>query len=379
MEYHVKRKRMRSPSSDSPATGSGSRQPPPDADVAKRARLSTEGSIARRTTIHCVNCSRTRKYHETHNPRSYYLHTPALIASDHPNTALHGRTRLQDMDQYLEECVGFSIVILLDYDCEAYHEMIDESFKRLPMPLLPKELNLGMRPYFRVLEDDGPIARATAERLYLSESLRRALLVLQDQHANTLSEWNFDRDLVYPYSKLYSVKESFVEPSTKTLEPQQQTDLKVLYEYIIERLALNLGEMEELSAARLVSQKHWLMLFRPNDIVVTIRDGQYCAFTVRSCRLLDQNTLTMDCWSWEYDGNFFRKDTTLTVDWPTRSMQAKMEDLSVYPISQASEGIESGLRRRGEIFWSCRRRRYVNHDTPLQGLGSQLVRSRSSR
>jgi len=375
MEVHAKRKRLQSPDEALAASTPHSTQQPPEVDISKRARLSTEESVTQQVTIHCVTCSGTRKYHESHPSRSYYRDTPAMIASDHQARALHGKDRLRDVDNYLGECLGFSVAIFIDYDCEAYHDNIKDAFIRIPVPSVPEDIGIDMKPYFRVLQHDGPRAIATSERLKLSENLEEALHTLQDQNAEIMDEWYFDEDLDHPYPKLDQFKHVFVGPRAQALEPQQQKDLKVLSDYITERLALDYGELEQLSDAGLVSRKHWLMLFRPDDTVVTMFESQYRAFSVKSCFLLSPNTIEMDCWSWEYDGNFFQKHATMHIKWPSSSDQVKIKDLSVYPIRYAEDGVESSLRARGNTFWSCRRQRYVNYQTPLLGLGSQLVRS----
>ncbi|KAI4629136.1 uncharacterized protein J4E87_003397 [Alternaria ethzedia] len=197
------------------------------------------------------------------------------------------------------------------------------------MPSMPEDIGMDIKPYFRVLQQDGPIANATSERLQLSENLEEALHTLQDQNADIMDEWYFDEDLDHPYPKLDQFKHVFVGPRAQTLESQQREDLKVLSDYITERLTLDYGELEQLSDAGLVSRKHWLMLFRPDDTVVTMFESQYRAFSVKSCLLLSSNTIEMECWSWEYDGNFFQKHTTMDIEWPSSLDQVKIKDLSV--------------------------------------------------
>ncbi|KAI4681791.1 uncharacterized protein J4E84_007387 [Alternaria hordeiaustralica] len=222
-----------------------------------------------------------------------------MVASDNQSTALHGQFPLRDVDNYLDDNFGFSIVVFVDYDCEAYHAKIKDAFMRLPMPSMPHDMNLGMKPFFRVLQHDGPIAEATAEQLQLSETLEESLNALQGQSPEMPSEWNFDNDLVYPYPKLYHCNHILVGPLKQNLDLQQQTDLQVLSKYIDERLTSEYKGMEELAATGMVDRKHWMMLFLPDDTAITLQEGQYRAYTVKSCRLVDENTLEMDCWSWD--------------------------------------------------------------------------------
>jgi hypothetical protein len=375
MEAHTKRKRPQSLDGAPAASGFNAAQKPPEAENAKRARLSTGASITQQITIHRVRCSRTQGNHASHPPSSYYSDIPAMIEHDNQSTALHGQFPIRDVDNYLDGNFGISIAVFVDYDCEAYHARIKDAFIRLPMPSMPGEIGIAMKPYFRVLQNHGPPADADSERLQLSESLERALRMLQGQHTGISSKWDFDKDLVYPYPKLYHSHRAFLGPSKQNLELQQQIDLEVLSGYIKKRVAAEYEELEVLSAMGMVRQNQWPMLFQPDDTVVTILSGQYRAFTLKSCRSLDRSTLELDCWTWEYDGNFFRKHITIPTKWPSESSQVAIKDLSVYPVRHAAEGIKPALRKRGDTFWSCRRRKYVNYDMPLHGLGSQLVRS----
>jgi len=310
--------------------------------------LPTEPPIDRQVTIHCVYCSRTHEDHTGHLSSAYFLDIPGLPAGANPTTPLHGQNRLMDIGGYLAGWDGFSFVIYLDYDCEVYHEGTERAC--------------------------GPRAQPTSERLQLSRSLEEALTALHQQDTKGLEEWNVREDLVYPYTKLYDCKRLFVEPVTKVLELRQQLDLGILFRYLTNRLNSDHEELEKLSTAGLVSQNHWMMLFRPDDTVVTTRNGRVEAFVIKSCRLLNQTTLIMECWTWQYDGTFIREHFTTSSEWPSISKQVTITDLSAYPIRFAKEGVELKLRQRGHIFWSCRDRKYVNYKVPSQGLGSQLVR-----
>ncbi|CAN9266537.1 unnamed protein product [Alternaria alternata] len=314
------------------------------------AGLPTEPPIDRQVTIHRVYCCRTHEDHTSHLSSAYFLDIQALPAGANPTTPLHGQNRLMDIGGYLAGWDGFGFVIYLDYDCEAYHEGTERAG--------------GLR------------AQPTSERLQLSGSLEEALNALREQDTKYFEEWNFKEDLVYPYTRLYDCKRLFVEPVTKVLEPRQQLDLEILFRYLTDRLNLDHEELEKLSTAGLVRQNHWMMLFRPDDTVVTTRNGQVEAFAIKSCRLLNQTTLIMECWIWKYDGTFFREHFTTVSEWPSRSKQVTITDLSAYPIRFAVEGVELKLRQRGHMFWSCRDRKYVDYTVPLQGLGSQLTNLR---
>jgi hypothetical protein len=369
--YHNKRPRSHidDPTDSFPSTA----QHPPNDRSAKRARPPTGVSTEQQITIHCVHCSRTHEYHKTHRPATYYLDIPALAAGANRTTALQGQDVLLDVENYLAECNGFSFVVYLDYDCEAYHDRMKDTFIRLRMPSMPQNLLSECKPYFQVLEDPGPPAEASSERLQLSDSLKEALRALRELDTGRFRAWNFREDLIYPYPKLYYCRHLFVPSALQTLEPPQQQDLRILFNYLNERLTSDYEELTDLSTTGVVNQKHWMMLFQPGDVVITTQNDQHRAYVVTSCRLMNQTTLSLECWFWGYDGNFFREHNITVIKWPSKSNLAAITELLLYPIRFATAGIESKLRERGHTFWGCRQRKYVSYDVPLQGLGSQLV------
>jgi len=48
-------------------------------------------------------------------------------------------------------------------------------------------------------------------------------------------------------------------------------------------------------------------------------------------------------------------------------------DLQVYPLDRATYQLRDELRSRGETFWACRSRKFLNYDVPLQGMEVQIV------
>jgi hypothetical protein len=373
METQSHKKRPRSSSNASTSSLSGSTERPLKACRPQRGDIPTDVPIDQPNIIHRVKCSRASEYHSEHPLGACYPDVPALPANGNRATALHGQKPLLDVESYLAGWIEFKFVVYLEYDCEAYHKRIEDRFMRLPMPSMPHSMSIQSKPYFQILRYDGPPAKAKSECIQLSESLEKALCALRDHNKETFEEWKFKEVHVYPYQKLYHFRNMCVEPSLQAPGWQHNIEIAALFHYLARRLSSSYEKLAELAAAGMADQKYWAMLFQLDDIVVTTHNGQSRAFMVSSCHLVYQNTLIMNCRSWEYDGNFFRKQTTLSHVWPSSSEQIQITELPVYPLRYAADGVESELRDRGETFWACRRQKYVNYNVPLQGLGSQLV------
>lgn len=76
-------------------------------------------------------------------------------------------------------------------------------------------------------------------------------------------------------------------------------------------------------------------------------------------------------WQWSFDGDFKRVEGNImlrisqsTVNDPSRAKEWNMHDLDVYPLKFAPQSLVQKLRRRGMMFWKCRKQCLVSyHET----------------
>ena len=160
----------------------------------------------------------------------------------------------------------------------------------------------------------------------------------------------------------------------EALEPTHQLYLKALAGYLDQHITPEFVEAEALFAKGVVSRKHWAKLFCLDEIVVTVEHGQAVAFVSVICPIPNDDFLVLYCWSWAFDGKFFRREAELRIPWPSKNDVTAITDLQVYPLKYAKAGLEDKLRNRGERFWGCRGRKYVSYDVPLSGMEIQIVR-----
>lgn len=83
--------------------------------------------------VHTVACSRTAA-HADHHPRSSYFDCPRLFTGDHKASALRGRYRIDNVEEYIEQHEELYMVINRVYSCEVYHESVQHLFGRLQLP-----------------------------------------------------------------------------------------------------------------------------------------------------------------------------------------------------------------------------------------------------
>jgi hypothetical protein len=78
-----------------------------------------------------------------------------------------------------------------------------------------------------------------------------------------------------------------------------------------------------------------------------------------------------------FDEQFFKEDVKMDIRWPSGGEVLFITSLRVYPLKYATKEMELKLRKRGEVFWTCRSRKFVSYDVPLQGMEEQIVSGHS--
>jgi hypothetical protein len=271
----------------------------------------------------------------------------------------------------------------MTYSCTKYHEQIKDKFKRLPMPQMDDAIAAQAKPYFYVLSRDWSPAKPSSENLMLSGNFDQALdSIVENSEDDTedskeelhkwLSSWQDPANLTYPYLQLYHQRHLL---TGQEIDLAQQHHLTEMDHYLEHRLGPEYAEAEMLFQAGMVSQKHWQKLFRPGAVVVTYKADQPVAYVSASYPNVENNVLHSICWTWAFDGKFYQDKVTLTVPWPSDADMVIITDLDVYPLQYSDTGLEQELRRRGEIFWTCRQRKFVNYTVPSPGMEAQAVGS----
>lgn len=329
--------------------------------------------------VHHVVCSHATRYHIQHASSAHYFDVPRLLKGSSRNTGLVGRQHLPNLERFLEDNDNISFAICFTYSCEQYHKKIESMFERQPIPPMDEDLELEVKPYFFRLRADAKPATPDSEAMFLSNGLQEALQLLDLTENGILGRWDASSSLEYPYPQLYHYRKVFIGKLAYKLELVHQLHLMALSRYFNEHLTLEYIEAEKLFEAGRVQRKHWDKMFRPKEVLVTKKDGHPMAYMLWSCPRSNQDMLQLDCWSWDFDGSFFKMSTTLTVSWPSKSDVIPISQLQVFPLRLDKTGSEEVLRRRGKIFWSCRKQRFVDYDVPPQGMEFQKVKSVISR
>jgi hypothetical protein len=181
--------------------------------------------------------------------------------------------------------------------------------------------------------------------------------------------------LAYPYVELYHERQALIELATDRVPVADQIHLTILFDYLEQRLGSEYTEAGQLFGHGEVNKKHWTKLFPPGVIVVSYRSNEPTAYVSTSCTIAQNDTLRLSCWSWAFESKFFKNKVDLVVSWPSDKDTIAIADLLTYPLEYAPAGLEQDLRHRGQVFWACRSRKFINYNVPLQGMEVQKVSS----
>lgn len=128
-----------------------------------------------------------------------------------------------------------------------------------------------------------------------------------------------------------------------------------LLQYIKYRFDPEFADADKFLAKGLVTQKHVLFLFKPNELVISGSYGKPAAFVLHQWPEMDDaGWVTLRCWSFQNDGSgFARKSSVISVP-PIGSHASKIQDLVAYPLRFAAPELRETIRKRGEKHWQLR-------------------------
>ncbi|KAL3456759.1 hypothetical protein BJX64DRAFT_32952 [Aspergillus heterothallicus] len=324
--------------------------------------------------IYHVNCTNRRAIHKYHDDHVAYLDSPRLFQGDSKASALRGKKIIRDPEMYLERHSGLHFIIQKQFDCHEYHEKARTFFKPLQMPKDP-QIPDEVEPYFYTLPTEGPIASMFEEAMViLSSELGEAVFAVTgiepEEETRLLEAEAMDllQHLLYRHYRLNGELSSI-------LQPIQRHKLDKLFEYMRWSNAPEYQDADELFAKGLITVRHLAKLCGPNEILVTNVSSHPRAYMVRTPPASSTVPLSLEAWSWEFDGQFYKKNKKIVLSWPSAypaDAEIPITSLDVYPLRYAPAGVEKKLRARGEIFWQHRNPSLAGYDSPNRILEIQM-------
>lgn len=327
--------------------------------------------------IHEIDCSGELRGHLNHHrDTTRFFDHPRLYAGDCKASPLHGLdpVEIEDLEEYLEDHPEVAFIVCRRYSCEAYHKAVSDRFVALNVPYLDQETQNQLRLCFYILQDTGPLAVPETESMSaVSQPLIDAMLDLEKHSPKTFEGWNSDQNRNAPYVHFYHARDAIESVGRNILSNHSQKYTKALLNYLQISFQHDYEEADRLFEKGLVTRKHLLKVFRTNNILVSLQNGQPRGFLVKSCGVTDDGVQAR-CSTLSFDGRFRRVDETINVVWPGRAGDTlRICELNAYPLQYEQSGLKTELLARGTTFWSCRGRKFVSYTAPPRAFEIQIV------
>lgn len=325
--------------------------------------------------VHCVCCGRSSSGHEHHAEVAYYLDEPRLYLGDTRASPLRGKHELTgDWPKSLKKCMNdnrLSFAVVNQYNCEEFHDSVTSWIPELAL----KGVSAAVEgQYYRLpTHTDSAVPRSNG--LVPSKRLETTL----DQLCTwdpTLRHWR--HGLMNPtlLMRRYLPK---IRPLISQITDNGRSIVEKFTSYVEK-----LSEKAEAEALRtfesgLVSKELLPQLYQKDDIVVKFSMGRRpVAFQLTAGPVSGTTPLLLSCWTWKFDGVFYKHHTFLRVDWPADVSEdlISMKLLEYYPVRfDSSQQLMEKLTSRGSRLWNCRKPGVVDYLQPYPyGPQSPVVR-----
>ena len=383
-------KRARSLSPSSPSSPSSSSPGSPPYKAPKHHYHHHHRGLPHDTTtpprliiMHRVQCAgqSSTAGHRRHAQQSLFLDPPQLFSNDNRASSLRGLSPIDlTLEDYLDTSPDISLVVVRTYDCVAYHREIDEDFIRMPLPAADSGLPSELRPYFDVLRGDAPAARAREEYIHISAAFKAAMGKLVEAEPLLFGGW--EESLVPPYLQVYHTRERMGElvGGGEVMEGWLGEHVRLLLGYVEGAFGRHYRDADGMFERGLVTRRYLDMLFGPNEVVVTVEEGEPVAYVSTVCPkpTMGGTSVELKCYTWAFDGAFRKEPKTIEVQWPVKDRgPIPIAKLSAYPLRCDATGkLEKALAERGNMFWSCRKRNFVGYTAPTASFEIQVPNPR---
>ncbi|KAK3325261.1 AAA family ATPase [Apodospora peruviana] len=268
-------------------------------------------------TIHEVRCESSR-HHRNHPDAALFFDHPRLNAGDCKASPLHGKFPLKPpLDQYLKEHPDIIFVVL----------------KHRP----------------------GPLADPLSESIRSSRPFQSTMKNLVAHDPATFSGWDQSYNLEAPYVHLYPARAVMraLSSDVTALDDVGRAHISVLLEYLNNAFGDDYEEADDQFKRGVVTLKQLPKLFRANDIVACIQDGQ-----PRGTPRPNASPTAAICISSLPPG---RSTVVALFAEPWSSCT-----LGAYPVGYDKSGLREKLLARGATLWSCRSRRFISYTPPIR-------------
>lgn len=285
--------------------------------------------------LYRIECSKF-EYHSV----DLYADLPQRLSTGRCQGHFSGAYPVYDVEKFVSDAGDLGFQVFKSYKCLANHQ----------------RLLLNTRD--RVGSDSISIISVTLKDII--SRIAKCLL-------SNMDSWPNEFEIPSPYNFIFHHRSELL----KKVGPESFGDhtsthhsaITALLQYVDESQGEVFREADKLFKEGQTTMQHLQRLFCPNEVVIARHDNIFSAYVLIDWpRIEGDSSWSLSCWSWGYDGLFFRrKDIRLSLRYLLGEV-TRITDLGVFPLRFAPEGLKKELIERGKQFWNLRHKHYVSYN-----------------
>ncbi|KAL3704303.1 hypothetical protein TMatcc_009994 [Talaromyces marneffei ATCC 18224] len=231
--------------------------------------------------------------------------------------------------------------------------------------------------------------------LFASDEMRRAIqnyLNRQPDFKQLFPSFDVTKEISSPYRFWYCTRASY-ESTLQEMPPHQRALVKLFGEWVNANYETEYASVDDQIARGVISCQSMKYLVRPGDPLILQESGRLQAYQAMSWadgqimrrRRKDKEEVgffnkawTVSVWSYEFDGAFYQKPTTLDIELDVASPHEEVElsSLKVTPLEYAMPDVRQKLEQRGKTNWACRKKKFISYsgDNNIDSLNNNSER-----
>ncbi|KAF5013004.1 hypothetical protein FDECE_951 [Fusarium decemcellulare] len=286
-------------------------------------------------------------------PRFQIFHSPWVVETGPNNAHLRGSQPVRNLELYLERNKEIVFTVYRDYRCCG-------------------------RSHSRTRSEPGMEAGDASSLLereqisVISPVLQSAMMHLANSALKGIPYPDFgaSRDINHPYLWWFHRRREIDEVMDKLRPESWLHVMQLLHDYILGRMMNDWETVGKLLERSKISAQYIDYLFVPGHIVISKLHGDtleklqgFVAQGWLETRTSNGNlSASLDVSSWGFDGKFHKTLKKLSIDaLPSQTEEFSIVDLPIYPLEFVTDSIDQVLRKRGQMFWKCRFRKFVSY------------------
>ncbi|KAI9738381.1 MAG: hypothetical protein M1834_008884 [Cirrosporium novae-zelandiae] len=291
-------------------------------------------------TLHRVSCN-------THLETRVWFDAPIPSTKEKSRGHLEGRSEAVAIKYYLMLHKEIPFLVYKEYTCNC-----TRSKRRDTSEAISTKANY-LEPHSESL-------------VPVSESFCQAMNKISEREKSHIFPKFTVNQEIKGHHLIYYYYQNYIKRKVPELSNAHQSQAKLFIAYVEESFRNEYEKVDNLLSRGVITLQYFRYLFAPGQILVTSKDGEVLAYRQEGLPETHADKageqLSVSASSYHFDGVFEKVSTRLTLSYgDTKRKYMPIQELAVYPLQHAEDGLEDYLRGRGEKFWRCRHQNYVSY------------------